>query len=1172
MSGRGANSNPPTDAAKQTAPKVQGQQRRGHYQHRLQRAKFDGRCDDIKGHIFDIRAGQADQFVKTKKEIALYVGRTYKNSADIVSALDELIIPTLQEPKAPNASSVTPSQQRIYDKKLDQHALREVNFDNNIQSLYSLVWGQCSDSMQAKVEAMPAFLLVAKPNSHGIELLKIIKKISFNYQGHKYLPHAIHESKRNFYEFKQEKYVTATAYLEKFMNLVDILKNAGAPFLPENAILDEVAGTATVTDVLRAEAVERYLATAFFLGADMTRYESLVISYENAYLEGVDKYPKTVNDAYSLLVNWKSERQPMRITGSDGVVFNNVGEVDATGETMVNAGRGRRGRNNGRGGRGRGGRSQSPSKPIEEVECYNCGEFGHYATSCPNPKSEDAANMLNSAIEEGEFDDDSGHMFIQREEYSEQPTKHGNIPTQWILLDNQSTVDVFSNPNLLNNIRTTKGKLTIHCNAGTAVTSMVGDFDRYGTVWYHPKGIANILSLAKVQQKYHVTYDSKNGNMFQIPKPNGATCDFIQSAPGLYYMDIGQQGITLVNTVANNKTKYTSSDYSRASLARKIQINIGRPSTKDFIRIIEHGLLPNCPINRDDVKAAEDIFGPDAGSLKGKTVRHSPEGVRPNLMQIPMQIMDRYRDVTLCGDIMFINRIPFLRTISRNIRFGTAEMLVNRTAATIAKALHNVHRVYKTRGFKINNLLMDGEFDTLAGDMAALGIALNTASNDEHVHDVERYIRTVKERCRAVYQMMPFTRFPARLIIEMVHYSVFWLNSFAHLNGISNTLSPRTIVTGMSVDFAKHCQIEFGAYAQVHEDHDNTMATRTTGAIALRPTGNAQGGYYFMSLTTGRRLNRYQWTPLPMPQDVINRVHILARRNARGLEFLDRTGRPVDNENVDDEDGDPDDATYTPTESHESDDNDDYFETDTSDDDEFGDDTSSDSDPSEGGNHHNNDVVPNDLQNNLNNFNNNLANNPRNVRNNTNNNQNDNIDNNINIDDNDIINNDNSFDIEQNISDLTDDDQYVPIDQDDRSAASINDTIIFTNDDESNDGNDNEAANENNDMIPDLEADLDERYGARQHDHNLRPRRPRGHGHLDMNHDYVFDETMFTQYSMKRGLEEFGEDGVKAVTKELQQLHVRRVIKPVKGDGLSREERRRALEYLMFLKKNDAVQ
>jgi hypothetical protein len=75
-----------------------------------------------------------------------------------------------------------------------------------------------------------------------------------------------------------------------------------------------------------------------------------------------------------------------------------------------------------------------------------------------------------------------------------------------------------------------------------------------------------------------------------------------------------------VNTVAENKGKYTNDDYLKAVHARELQIKIGRPSIKHFIQILTSNQLPNCPITRADIIAAEHIFGLDIGSLKGKTV------------------------------------------------------------------------------------------------------------------------------------------------------------------------------------------------------------------------------------------------------------------------------------------------------------------------------------------------------------------------------------------------------------------------------------------------------------------------------------------------------------------------------------------------------------------------
>ena len=151
-----------------------------------------------------------------------------------------------------------------------------------------------------------------------------------------------------------------------------------------------------------------------------------------------------------------------------------------------------------------------------------------------------------------------------------------------------------------------------------------------------------------------------------------------------------------------------------------------------------------------------------------------------------------------------------------------------------------------------------------------------------------------------------------QMTVELVTTQVFYWNSLPKVSGISLTLSPQAIITGMSIDYG-HCKLKFGEYVHTHEETDNnTGKEKTTRAIALRPTGNQQGGYRFYSLSSSRVIRRNHWTVLPMPNEAIDRVHQLSCRKEGGIHFSNRNQQPLwedDQEAEHEDESNDDDST-----------------------------------------------------------------------------------------------------------------------------------------------------------------------------------------------------------------------------------------------------------------------
>jgi hypothetical protein len=141
----------------------------------------------------------------------------------------------------------------------------------------------------------------------------------------------------------------------------------------------------------------------------------------------------------------------------------------------------------------------------------------------------------------------------------------GRLPSTWMLLDNQSTVNIFCNQALLRDIKATDRCMHVRCNAGWTVTNLIGRFPGYpGEVWYNPDGIANILSLANAEKYFRVRYNSSKENAFIVEKADGSTRRLVQTTAGLYYFNVTtayrtETGTALLLTVAN-KSQCTHRD------------------------------------------------------------------------------------------------------------------------------------------------------------------------------------------------------------------------------------------------------------------------------------------------------------------------------------------------------------------------------------------------------------------------------------------------------------------------------------------------------------------------------------------------------------------------------------------------------------------------------------
>ncbi len=215
---------------------------------------------------------------------------------------------------------------------------------------------------------------------------------------------------------------------------------------------------------------------------------------------------------------------------------------------------------------------------------------------------------------------------------------------------------------------------------------------------------------------------------------------------------------------------------------------IATPSTRDFNALVRLNMITDCPITTENIKHADTLFGPDLATVRGKTVRRKPTRVVTDYVDIPRTLIDINKQVTLAVDVMFVNSVPFLVSVSRTINLIMIEHAPKSTASKLGKLIQRIVRVYARSGFTVQTVLMDSEFEKLKDHVPMLALNLPVAS--EHVGEIERKIRVVKELARGLTSTLPYPHLPQQMLIHLIHFVTMWLNNFPTINGISPNYSP----------------------------------------------------------------------------------------------------------------------------------------------------------------------------------------------------------------------------------------------------------------------------------------------------------------------------------------------------------------------------------------------
>jgi hypothetical protein len=276
----------------------------------------------MNGHVFQCHSETSDakQFSVSLEKLQHYVFKHFKNPTDIGGIFKELKIPEVPRPTKPvfplNKDDPMEASDHeinlsIFAEDVKDYVKRRNTLHENVKKLYSVIWGQCSMPMRAKLGAAQDFDII-EDKKNSARLLREVKGISYEYDGHRNPYLSLDDAKTKYYKYYQKENETNVSHFNTFCALAEVVEHHGGDIGRDDALVNlEVKKVLPGEDIdtvgseklalFRTISRSKALAIDFIKTSNWTRYGALIDDLENQYSRGTDQYPSDLPKALNTI-------------------------------------------------------------------------------------------------------------------------------------------------------------------------------------------------------------------------------------------------------------------------------------------------------------------------------------------------------------------------------------------------------------------------------------------------------------------------------------------------------------------------------------------------------------------------------------------------------------------------------------------------------------------------------------------------------------------------------------------------------------------------------------------------------------------------------------------------------------------------------------------------------